>query len=304
MMNADLRQIRHVVTLGKLLSFTRAAQELGITQSALTRSIQAIEEKAKVRLFDRSRGGVRLTEVGRSYVKRGASLLKDAEELDRLLDGAASAEVGEVQFGVIPAITLTQMAKVLAKQLANRPQLRVGILMRPADRLIELLESDQIEFCICGERPNASASLKASVIGKFPLSLLVRAGHPLLDTSTMLDPRDFPLVYGGQFMQNWRIPEISGPHLLAPPQVTIDDIGFLANYTAMSDAIWITTELVVPDELQRGILKELPSPNIGKISDRMVLYSHRHRTLSPAARHLAGLLTKEVARWIASKGVN
>jgi DNA-binding transcriptional LysR family regulator len=54
-MNMDLRRLRHVVILSKLQSYTRAAQELCITQSALSRSIQAIEKHAKVKLFDRDR---------------------------------------------------------------------------------------------------------------------------------------------------------------------------------------------------------------------------------------------------------
>ena len=79
----DLRQLRHAVTLGKLLNYTKAAQELGLTQSALSRSIQAIEERVQVRLFDRDRGGVRLTELGRLYIARANTLLREAEELDR-----------------------------------------------------------------------------------------------------------------------------------------------------------------------------------------------------------------------------
>ena len=63
----DLRQIRHLVTLGKELSFTKAAKELGITQPALTRSIQTIEDKAQVRLFDRDRG--RITSYNVCYTK-------------------------------------------------------------------------------------------------------------------------------------------------------------------------------------------------------------------------------------------
>ena len=54
----DLRGLRHVVVLSRLLSYTKAARELHLTQSALSRSIQAIEKDAHVNLFDRDRGGV------------------------------------------------------------------------------------------------------------------------------------------------------------------------------------------------------------------------------------------------------
>ena len=51
-MNMDLRRLKHVVVLAKLLSYTKAAEELCITQSALSRSIQALEKQANVKLFD------------------------------------------------------------------------------------------------------------------------------------------------------------------------------------------------------------------------------------------------------------
>src|ERR1700722_5019768 len=100
--NMDLRSLRHVVVLAKLLSYTKAAQELNLTQSALTRSIQAMERRANTRLFDRDRSGVRLTSVGRMFVARAAQLVHEADELDRLLRRSTTADVGEVSFGMGP----------------------------------------------------------------------------------------------------------------------------------------------------------------------------------------------------------
>src|ERR1700761_7146202 len=88
-MNIELRSLRHVAVLAELLSYTRAAQKLCLTQSALTRSIQAIEKRAQARLFDRDRGGVRLTPVGRAFVQRAIQLLRDADELERMLQQSA-----------------------------------------------------------------------------------------------------------------------------------------------------------------------------------------------------------------------
>src|ERR1700730_12694026 len=97
-MNIDLRSLRHVIVLSRLMSYTKAAQELCITQSALSRSIQAVERRAKLKLFDRDRSGVHVTVVGRDIVKRASQLLRDAEDLERALRLSASADVGEVSF--------------------------------------------------------------------------------------------------------------------------------------------------------------------------------------------------------------
>src|ERR1700761_721205 len=101
-MNIDLRSLRHVVVLSRLRSYTKAAQELCLTQSALTRSIQAVERHANARLFDRDPGGVRPTVIGRAFVERAAALLREADDLEQMMRRATNADVGEVSFGMGP----------------------------------------------------------------------------------------------------------------------------------------------------------------------------------------------------------
>ena len=57
----DIRSLRHAVVLAKHLNFTRAAEELGLSQSGLTRSLQTLEQDVNMRLFDRDRGSVALS---------------------------------------------------------------------------------------------------------------------------------------------------------------------------------------------------------------------------------------------------
>src|SRR5689334_6832497 len=111
----DLRSLRHVAVLARQLSFTKAAQELGISQSALSRSIQATEQRVKLRLFDRDRGGVHLTAVGREVAERAAALLREADDLDRLLDRAAGGAEGEASFGMAPLPAAALLPAVLAR---------------------------------------------------------------------------------------------------------------------------------------------------------------------------------------------
>jgi len=59
-MNMDLRSLRQIVVLARELNYTRAAEELGLTQPALSNSIRTFEDKHQVKLFDRSRSGVQL----------------------------------------------------------------------------------------------------------------------------------------------------------------------------------------------------------------------------------------------------
>src|ERR1700756_556881 len=142
----DLRSLRHVVVLARRLSYTKAAEELGLTQSALSRSIQAVERRAGVRLFDRDRGGVRPTAVGRAYAERAATLLREADELDGLLQRSARGVSGEIAFGIAPMLAAALLPETLAEGLAATPDLRSRVMVRDAAALFSLLMSERIEF--------------------------------------------------------------------------------------------------------------------------------------------------------------
>jgi DNA-binding transcriptional LysR family regulator len=282
----DLRSLRHVVVLARLLSFTKAAEELGLTQSALSRSIQAVEQRAKVRLFDRDRGGVRLTTVGRAFAERAASLLREADDLAALLGRAAGGGEGEAAFGMAPLPAAALLPAVLAQGLSATPDLRSRIAVRSAEALLALLLAERIEFFVSaeGQLPE-SAPVKSAVLGWFPTSLIVRAGHPLLAPDAAVRPEAFPLIVAASVDQHR--PAARGGWLHGPPQVVLEDYGALVRLTETSDAIWLSSTFAVAEELAAGRLAELPWPaEEAGPRFRMMLYSLDRRSLSPAAQRL------------------
>jgi DNA-binding transcriptional LysR family regulator len=294
-MNIDLRSCRHVVVLSRLLSYTRAAQELCLTQSALTRSIQAIERQAGTRLFDRDRGGVHPTAVGRAFVERAAALLRDADELARLLERSTDAQVGEVSFGMGPLAAQALLPAVLPRIFTSRPELRTHVMVRNIDTLLPSALQEQIEFFICPEGPvPASAPLQRSILGWFPMSLLVRDGHPLLAASRPGEPGAYPLISPGPFnmIENW--PRYCRPYLAGPLHV-IEDYGVASRITEQTDAIWLGSAFAASLELRSGRLREIPVPRGQRpVRFRMVLYHPDKRSLSPAAMILKDLFQERI----------
>jgi DNA-binding transcriptional LysR family regulator len=287
-MNMDLRSLRHVVVLSRLLSYTKAAQELCITQSALTRSIQSIERRANARLFDRDRGGVHLTKVGRDFVERATALLREADDLDRMLRRSTNADVGEVSFGMGPLAAQALLPGVLPNAIKAKPELRTHVMVRNVDTLLPALIQEEIEFFICPEDPiPMSAPVQSVFIGSFPLSLLVRAKHPLLER--LDDTVRYPVLSPGQFRNLDRWPRQCRPYLSGPLHV-LEDYGAAARVTEATDAIWLCSTYAASSEMRAGRLREIRIPGAHKaLRFRMMLYSLERRSLSPAA-----LLLKEM----------
>lgn len=283
----DIRELKHVVTLAREQSYTRAAEALGIAQPTLSRSIQAIEAKAKVRLFDRDRAGVHLTAVGRAFIERAAPLLAEATKLDALLAQAASAHAGEVAFGMAPLAASALLDPLLEASFRYRPELTCKVAIRSADALAALLAAEEIEFFICSEGlvPDAMPFRK-SRLGWFPTSMLVRSGHPLLESDDPQDLTGFPLLHSGFLGANRKLPR-ELERLTQGSVHIIESYDILARQTERSDAIWFSSAYAVIQQIADGRLRELPFPvERTRPAFRMVMYSSERRSLSPAARNL------------------
>jgi DNA-binding transcriptional LysR family regulator len=296
----DLRSLRHVVVLARLLSYRQAAEELGLTQSALSRSIQALERRAEVRLFDRDRAGVRLTAVGRAFVERAQALLREADALERSLSRHASGAEGTAAFGMAPLMAAALAPAVLGETLATTPDLRCHVLVRSVGALLPLLLNEQIEFIVCSERQIPDdAPVKGTLLGRFPTSLLVRAGHPLLSPDGGRAGAPYPLIVSAPFVQEG-LESSQARVVKTPPQLVLEDHAGLLRLTEGGDAVWMGSSYAVAEEIAAGRIRELP-PQMWPYAHgggrfRVMMYGLDRRSLSPAALRLQDLLRARIGR--------
>ncbi len=294
-MNMDLRSLKHVVVLSRTLSYTRAAEQLGLTQSALSRSIQSFEQKLKVKLFDRDRSGVHLTALGRTFAERAAAVLQDTDDLARMVKLSGSAEAGEVIYGMAPMPAKALLVSSFTDVLTNNPGLRSSVMVRRAEVLLTMLIAEEIEFFICAERQvPESAPTRAEPLGWFTMSLLVRPGHPMLGAEPDAE-RAYPLLLAERPRSDLMasvaaIPSLSGPHHL------IEDYSAAARITEQTDAIWVSSPLAAAAEIREGRLVELPGNGRRSPRVRLVMYSLNRRSLSPAALMLKKLYQKQIKK--------
>lgn len=282
----DLRQLRHVVVLARQLSFTKAAKELGITQSALTRSIQVLEQRGGVRLFDRDRAGVRLTAPGEAYAARADDLLRDAQALDRMLAQSASAQAGEAAFGIAPLPARALLPAVLADEVKSASELRTLATIDDPQVLIARVLAADLEFCVCAELEAPPPTVRSTVLGRFPISLLVRNEHPLLGDGDLVTASDYPLITSGPLQETSPVTQMIAGWLSLPPRVVVNDFGILARIARTSDAIWLSSRFAARELIADGSLAELPVREHRAFPQfRVVMYSLSKRSLSPAALH-------------------
>src|SRR6516162_8397322 len=100
----EYAKLRHIVAVARIGSFSRAAEEMHLTQPALSRSIAGFEAYHGVRLFDRVRSGVTLTASGKLVVEQARAILSATGDLERNLRHYSKGEAGRIEVGLGPLL--------------------------------------------------------------------------------------------------------------------------------------------------------------------------------------------------------
>jgi DNA-binding transcriptional LysR family regulator len=179
-MDFDLRQLRHARALAEEGSFARAARALHLTQPALSRSIQMLERRVGVLLFDRGKARVEPTDMGRVFLAHAQQVLDGAAALDRevaLMRGAVS---GSLVLGVGTFVAAISVERALAAFVAHHPTFALRVVNDSGTDLLGRLRIGEVDL-YAGSLPVGADRAGLSIVplrtrtGRF----FVRAGHPL-----------------------------------------------------------------------------------------------------------------------------
>jgi DNA-binding transcriptional LysR family regulator len=122
-MDFDLRLLRHARALAELGSFARAAQTQHLSQPALSRSIQALEQRVGAKLFERTRHGATLTDVGRLFMEQAWDLLSRADDMSREVALFRGIDTAAVVIGCGPYLAQA-VAEAVGRTSRERPGAR------------------------------------------------------------------------------------------------------------------------------------------------------------------------------------
>lgn len=159
------------------------------------------------------------------------------------------------------------------------------------------LARGEFEFMICSDWNSAwqipdGMPVRIESLGHFPVSLIVRKGHPLLSGSTA---RNFPLLVSNLASFNAQLRLELREHLAGSTQV-IGELTALRALVRDTDAIWLTSSFVVMDELLAGQFDQLPFPEgIAPQTFELFLYSLIRRTKSPSANELEDTFRRRIS---------
>ncbi|WP_077001366.1 LysR family transcriptional regulator [Variovorax sp. KK3] len=193
----ELRHLRYFVAVAEELNFTRAALRLHIAQPPLSIQIRALEEELKVRLLERDKRRVFLTQAGRHFLDRARAILQQVDVAKGEAQSAASGDIGRVALGYT-ASSMLSLALPAALQRFRRAYPQVVLTLHEMTSLDQLdaVHGRSLDVGIL-RRPDVAIP-PGIVIEKWyqsPLVAAVPRGHPLAGAAIHIaDLRDEPLL--------------------------------------------------------------------------------------------------------------
>jgi DNA-binding transcriptional LysR family regulator len=283
------RRLTHLIALAEEGSFARAAVRVHLSQPALSRSIQALEDELDMKLFDRASRGVAMTAAGRLLVERARRVLFETRCLFRDVELLKAHELGEVCIGLGPYPGVVLLPDMLVEFSQRFPKVEVSIELGDGDVLLSKLRAERIDFLVTDRRVlPITPDFTVHRLPRHEGAWFVRPGHPLLARGAvpLAALREFPLVSVSlpAFMKDamHRLLKYRA-HEKIPVQVECNDVTVLKEVVAQTDAVLFATGSSVRRDLEAQRLAAVTLTNPPRLGLEFALVSLAERTPSPAA---------------------
>lgn len=217
----DLQAFLAVAEQGNL---HRASASLGLTASALSKTLARLEAAVGMRLVERTGTGVVLTAAGASLRAHAGRVALAMGDLHSDLGEQRQARAGTVRVGVLPVLMSSMLAPLLARFIANRPLAQFSLEAQLSARLIEMLQRAQLDLALVARPDRIPPDLAWEPLGPLQLRVVLREGHPrraLLRTLADLSAERWALPAASLYLRQWLDERFTSIGLL-PPRVAVE----------------------------------------------------------------------------------
>lgn len=262
-MNQNLSSYWIFYTVANAGNISKAAKELYISQPAISKSIQKLEESLKCKLFSRSSRGVVLTDEGTllyDHVKEAFETLSTGEEK---LKRSIELGVGHISIGVSTTLCKYMLLPYLSAFIQKNPHISISIRCQSTNETLHLLDNDKIDIGLIG-KPDNFKNFQFDYLGDIEdifvaapeyISNLKERGikeQEILEHSTLmlLDKNNLTRKYIDAYFQDNLID--------ASDTIDISDMGLLIDFAKIGVGVACVIKSFVTKELQEKTLIEIP----------------------------------------------
>lgn len=295
LMNITLRQLRAFLAVHQTGSFTKAAEKLHLTQSALSGLIKELENNLDLKVFDRTTRQLQISENGKSLLPYISNVLNEMSSLTDEIESLKNLEKGRVRIAITQQLASTQFPGVIAKFIQKHPNIEVFVTDSGVENIQQSVESSEVDFGIGPER-TLTSGLDQEFLFSLPFHLVCLPNHPHAKKSFIswqeIDSNEL-ITLSGSFTDliNEELLKSSVKNSLQARQ----KVNYMSTALSMvKSGLGITLCLpYVNDWVKQNQLSMIPIKN-PVIYRRFFLYFRKGRNHSPATEQFIKIFLSEI----------
>lgn len=186
------RQLRYALAVWRDRSFSRAAEQLNVSQSSISMQVKLLEDELGFQLFERTGQGVEATTIGRSFLKQAEHVIVAMLGLGDVADNLRGGQAGSLAMGLSSGIGSHVLPPLTGLLAEIRKKLRIEIMTAPTRRIQELINERRLDIGLVVETGDRDlpAGLVGEQISRIVLGLATPPDHPLGKRGTPIDIDD------------------------------------------------------------------------------------------------------------------
>jgi LysR family hydrogen peroxide-inducible transcriptional activator len=186
-----ITQLYYVLAVAENQNFTKAAEKCFVTQPTLSMQIQKLEDQLDVKIFDRSKKPIELTDVGKKIVTQAKNIVNESYRIQDIVDQQKGFIGGEFKLGIIPTIMPTLLPMFLKNFIKKHPKVKLKIEELNTEEIITRIKDGHLDAAIAAS-PLEDENIKERVLYFEPFVSYIPKGHRL-HTNKKIDVSDLDI---------------------------------------------------------------------------------------------------------------
>jgi len=285
----DTSTLQAFLAVAESGSFSKAASQLYLTKSAVSKRIALLEEQLGSKLFDRIGRSISVTEAGNELLPRARDILLQFDDAKRAINNISSGEImGTLSFAASHHISLHRLPNYLRRFSEECPDVELDLRFEESEVAYEGVLKGDLELALITLSPDPDENIHSEIIWDDLLQYVVSEDHPLATSNeiTLAELTAYNAILpGANTFTRSLVEQLFDQHDLSL------NVTMSTNYL---DTIHMMVSIglgwsLLPESLV-GDLKVLKVVDSEPVHRNLGIIFHRNRTLSKAANHLAEIL--------------
>jgi len=295
----NLKQVSHIIALAETLSFSKAAANVHLSQSALSKSIALLEEEIGIQIFERTTNKVEVTPSGRHVLAHARHLWSEATSFRKNIEYLKTGALGGVSVGSGPFPATCFLDAAVREFHRRYPKVSLTLNINHWGNLLTELHAGKIDFFMADIRNiDDDPMLDFTPVGGLTLALFCDRNHPLVadDPQRLIAPTEIldytlasvslPTPVFLELKQSMGL----GHNDTFAVNIECDDIALINRLIPGSDILFVSSNLMMEEKFCSNDVVKLNIPMARNRFGEWALVKIKNRTLTPSASLLADLL--------------